>query len=732
MLIIIIFFLLMVTIVYYILIKRDDQNQIEKFINVENLIEENVLYDSPTVNDKIGFIDYAKVLAQSINNSINFTVYGIYGPWGSGKTSLMRMVKSELPNQTNIWFDAWKYNGKVSIFDALCEILGERLEQELKNRESRKKTEELINIECQNKKINYSIKKINNYKQNMSMIVNYLNSVSNSKIVIYVDDLDRCNPADAIDFLENLKVFFDVPRISFVIGVNYDILFFEINKRFKNLAKRNKNFTEEYLAKIINIPFFIPMLDQAKIKEYICYNIQDENVLKAVEVFSTGVEGNLRTVKRIVNTFIILNEVASIRKVNINPILLAKLLVIQYRYKDVYNLILLNPQYLIQIQNNLLRKNRTRAGLYSVDMERIPEEVKRILLISPYFKISELNIYLCLTIEKQNEMVTDVEAQQQNYLTKIKDGKLYEVPDLRILSPDIRQEVIDSIVRNFSKYVIEQQKKALELLEGVFDNNIKKSLLDILKEELLDVSVIIKILLVLKNNDINIETYVWKLLYDFAEYTEEQKECVLEFVVKLLDEGQRYCIDILDKMFDRIDWVSDEELKVRVVRSLGNSHDNKAIDLINNFMDDIDPEVVQSAFDAIGNLDVDALWDYYEKYTLDSNYRGAFFEAIVNHVEKTDTIISLIDYKTIIDFLNVEVDENGQIAEINLLYYVAMNIIDGENQIYYRVTSELKDILQNILNCLMYIARYNDKWTVRAEAEKVRERIEKYKEENYN
>lgn len=732
MLIIIIFFLLMVTIVYYILIKRDDQNQIEKFINVENLIEENVLYDSPTVNDKIGFIDYAKVLAQSINNSINFTVYGIYGPWGSGKTSLMRMVKSELPNQTNIWFDAWKYNGKVSIFDALCEILGERLEQELKNRESRKKSEELINIECQNKKINYSIKKINNYKQNMSMIVNYLNSVSNSKIVIYVDDLDRCNPADAIDFLENLKVFFDVPRISFVIGVNYDILFFEINKRFKNLAKKNKNFTEEYLAKIINIPFFIPMLDQAKIKEYICYNIQDANVLKAVEVFSTGVEGNLRTVKRIVNTFIILNEVASIRKVNINPILLAKLLVIQYRYKDVYNLILLNPQYLIQIQNNLLRKNRTRAGLYSVDMERIPEEVKRILLISPYFKISELNIYLCLTIEKQNEMVTDVEAQQQNYLTKIKDGKLYEVPDLRILSPDIRQEVIDSIVRNFSKYVIEQQKRALELLEGVFDNNIKKSLLDILKEELLDVSVIIKILLVLKNNDINIETYVWKLLYDFAEYTEEQKECVLEFVVKLLDEGQRYCIDILDKMFDRIDWVSDEELKVRVVRSLGNSHDNKAIDLINNFMDDIDPEVVQSAFDAIGNLDVDALWDYYEKYTLDSNYRGAFFEAIVNHVEKTDTIISLIDYKTIIDFLSVEVDENGQIAEINLLYYVAMNIIDGENQIYYRVTSELKDILQNILNCLMYIARYNDKWTVRAEAEKVRERIEKYKEENYN
>ncbi len=90
----------------------------------------------------------------------------------------------------------------------------------------------------------------------------------------------------------------------------------------------------------------------------------------------------------------------------------------------------------------------------------------------------------------------------------------------------------------------------------------------------------------------------------------------------------------------------------------------------------------------------------------------------------------MIDYKKIIDFLHIETEENGQIAEINLLYYVAMNIIDGENQIYYRVTNEIKDILQNILNCLMYIARYNDKWTVRAEAEKVREQIEKYKEEN--
>ena len=715
-----------VTISYYLVIRRDEKTQIFNIISAENTEDEDILYDSPTENDKIGFRDYANALAASINSTNNFTVYGIYGPWGSGKTSLMKMIKSETQSQTNIWFDAWKFKGKVSLFDALCEILGEKLQTKLKNREVKRQTNEIIKIEKKKSKINYNIRTINEYRQNMSRIIAYLNKNLDTKIIIYVDDLDRCDPADAVDFLENLKVFFDVPRISFIIGVNYDILFFEINKRFKNLTKKNRNFTEEYLAKIINVPFFIPMLEQAQIKEYICHNIKNNNVLEAVDVFSVGLEGNLRTVKRVVNTFIILNKVASKREIDINQILLAKLLVIQYRYKDIYNKILLNSNFLIQIQNFLLRRNR--RPFVDFDIDKLPTELKELLFISPYFSSNELKKYISLTKEKQNEITTDNERQAQEYLTKIANGQLNDIPNLRLFSSEIRKDVVNKILVNFSHFVVEQKSKALSLLNDIFDDYIHEKLLLIYQSETVEIKLLV--LLVLKNNEIDIETYLWKIISCFIDYTEDQKYRVIEFIIQLIDNGQRYCIDILEKILISNEWSFGDLLEEQMIKSLGNSHDKKAIDIIDNCIRNNNPHVVYAAFDAIGNLDVDALWDYYDVFTLDSNYRSAFFEAIMKHVDKTDTIISMLDYKNIIYFLESESEEAGQIAEINILHYLAMNIIDGDNQVNRDDAHQMQNALGEIIQCLAHIARYNEKWTVRAEAEKIKDLIEEYKDDS--
>lgn len=715
-----------VTISYYLVIRRDEKTQIFNIISAENTEDEDILYDSPTENDKIGFRDYANALAASINSTNNFTVYGIYGPWGSGKTSLMKMIKSETQSQTNIWFDAWKFKGKVSLFDALCEILGEKLQTKLKNREVKRQTNEIIKIEKKKSKINYNIRTINEYRQNMSRIIAYLNKNLDTKIIIYVDDLDRCDPADAVDFLENLKVFFDVPRISFIIGVNYDILFFEINKRFKNLTKKNRNFTEEYLAKIINVPFFIPMLEQAQIKEYICHNIKNNNVLEAVDVFSVGLEGNLRTVKRVVNTFIILNKVASKREIDINQILLAKLLVIQYRYKDIYNKILLNSNFLIQIQNFLLRRNR--RPFVDFDIDKLPTELKELLFISPYFSSNELKKYISLTKEKQNEITTDNERQAQEYLTKIANGQLNDIPNLRLFSSEIRKDVVNKILVNFSHFVVEQKSKALSLLNDIFDDYIHEKLLLIYQNETVEIKLLV--LLVLKNNEIDIETYLWKIISCFIDYTEDQKYRVIEFIIQLIDNGQRYCIDILEKILISNEWSFGDLLEEQMIKSLGNSHDKKAIDIIDNCIRNNNPHVVYAAFDAIGNLDVDALWDYYDVFTLDSNYRSAFFEAIMKHVDKTDTIISMLDYKNIIYFLESESEEAGQIAEINILHYLAMNIIDGDNQVNHDDAHQMQNALGEIIQCLAHIARYNEKWTVRAEAEKIKDLIEEYKDDS--
>ena len=95
-----------------------------------------IINDSPEKNSNLfGFDAYAKTIADLIANKENKTplVVGIYGPWGSGKTSLMETVRTYLCDSKKykkgktyrrcktVWFQAWKYKDEEEILAALIE-----------------------------------------------------------------------------------------------------------------------------------------------------------------------------------------------------------------------------------------------------------------------------------------------------------------------------------------------------------------------------------------------------------------------------------------------------------------------------------------------------------------------------------------------------------------------------------------------------------------------------------
>ena len=43
------------------------------------------------------------------------------------------------------------------------------------------------------------------------------------RIVVFIDDLDRCLPANALDVLESMKLFFDVEGFVFIVGLDHAI-----------------------------------------------------------------------------------------------------------------------------------------------------------------------------------------------------------------------------------------------------------------------------------------------------------------------------------------------------------------------------------------------------------------------------------------------------------------------------------------------------------------------------
>lgn len=80
-----------------------------------------IFSDKPTKDDLLNFKDYSDLLSNVILHNETPSTIGIFGEWGSGKTSLMLMIEDQLikKNIKTIWFNAWKYNKEEALWRAL-------------------------------------------------------------------------------------------------------------------------------------------------------------------------------------------------------------------------------------------------------------------------------------------------------------------------------------------------------------------------------------------------------------------------------------------------------------------------------------------------------------------------------------------------------------------------------------------------------------------------------------
>lgn len=56
----------------------------------------HVLIDEAATSPQLGFVDYASALADIISSSTPEFAIGIFGSWGTGKTTLMRQIETVL------------------------------------------------------------------------------------------------------------------------------------------------------------------------------------------------------------------------------------------------------------------------------------------------------------------------------------------------------------------------------------------------------------------------------------------------------------------------------------------------------------------------------------------------------------------------------------------------------------------------------------------------------------
>lgn len=84
--------------------------------------------DSPTTNDLLGYKRFTEPIVRRIINATGKSTpltIGIYGEWGSGKTSFLKMIDEALQEQDihPIWFNAWKYDQEENLWSALIQTI---------------------------------------------------------------------------------------------------------------------------------------------------------------------------------------------------------------------------------------------------------------------------------------------------------------------------------------------------------------------------------------------------------------------------------------------------------------------------------------------------------------------------------------------------------------------------------------------------------------------------------
>jgi hypothetical protein len=297
---------------------------------------QKILLDSPARHPALGYQEIAQAFAQLITDSDPKFAVGIFGGWGSGKTTLMRAIRQRLGSNDEIVaidFNAWRFEREpqliVPLLDTIREELADRAQRladraegaTVQSEDDYDNAARLRAIVVRLGRIvralatglsgsvgipgavtvSYDMKHaleafaalssdqeepftdqqsltpkslyVAAFKELRTAVFG-LGDAGVDRIVVFVDDLDRCLPGSALEVLESIKLFFDLEGFIFVVGLDESVIDRAICAKLA-LASLSAGSSEqvpaltdplgsqlgkEYAKKIFQVPYTLPAM----------------------------------------------------------------------------------------------------------------------------------------------------------------------------------------------------------------------------------------------------------------------------------------------------------------------------------------------------------------------------------------------------------------------------------------------------------------------------------------
>ncbi|MBZ7995064.1 hypothetical protein AVCANL279_04880 [Campylobacter canadensis] len=397
------------------------------------------------LNDENDFLEtkkYSKTLQEIIKTTHTSCTIGLFGEWGSGKSSIIRDVINKLDynkskqhyKDTNekirfVVYDAWKYSKDSFRRTFLLEMAKELKFQEQdyfdmfyanQSDEKIKRSLEVANAFVELVKaigggipnpinviektkittqkpfifapeqfenlFDEMLEKSLGVKSIFARAVDYFKKdgyeAEINKLVIVIDNLDRCNADTVCEMLSDIKGFLNKDKVVFIVPLDDKML----KKHLEKINGYEDSESSEYLRKIFDC-----VLSLKKTQEFDMYEVLDK-LLKnhkieynpnTMGVISEEYASNPRRIIKFINNFEIEKELLYKRGVDkelikTNETLIAFLLILKEEQYNLYQKILENISNIHTIgdKNNKLVKNEAKE--VKVESTEPKEEIESV------------------------------------------------------------------------------------------------------------------------------------------------------------------------------------------------------------------------------------------------------------------------------------------------------------------------------------------------------------------
>jgi hypothetical protein len=245
---------------------------------------------NPFSNCKLDRQKYSIILTDIILSYSEGFVLAINNKWGTGKTTFIKMWEQELKNKNfqTVYFNAWENdfenNPLVALMGELKTLTNKKTEPEFQNTLKKAATlskqilpviaQAVVDKYIDTKEIKELINgvtkgiadvfenDVNEYATKKKSITEFRNSLSTfiantnegKPLVFIIDELDRCRPNYSVSILEQIKPFFSVPNIVFILSIDKE----QLGNAVRGVYGSDRIDADEYLRRFIDLEYSIP------------------------------------------------------------------------------------------------------------------------------------------------------------------------------------------------------------------------------------------------------------------------------------------------------------------------------------------------------------------------------------------------------------------------------------------------------------------------------------------